>query len=161
MTPSASPAVLDASVAAFMRYFLVHINPVLHRTRYRGRNYSEYEIIVCMALHVVGPARPGDLSRGLSIEKATMTSLLRRLRELQLIERRDKPGDERSYLVASTPAGGEFVRHLEAQRRRGFRRLFGAMAPDDLAAAAKGLDLITAYLRAKEEENALASHAAR
>ena len=95
--------------------------------------------------------RPGDLSRGLSVEKATMTSVLRRLRDLQLIERRDIPGDERSYLVALAPAGREFIRHLEAQRRRGFERLFGAMAPADAAVAAKGLDLITSYLRAMEE----------
>ena len=44
---------LDASLVAFMRYFLVHINPILHRTTYRGRAYSEYEIIVVMAVSVV------------------------------------------------------------------------------------------------------------
>jgi DNA-binding MarR family transcriptional regulator len=155
MTGSTSPAVLDRSVYAFMRYFIAHINPVLHRTRYRDRNFTEHEIIVTMALHVVGPARPSDLCRGLSVEKATMTSVLRRLRDLQFIERRDIPGDERSYLVALTPAGGEFIQHLEAQRHRGFERLFGAMAPEDLAAAAKGLDLITSYLKKREEENGM------
>jgi DNA-binding MarR family transcriptional regulator len=150
---TASPALLDASVTAFMRYFIAHINPVLHRTRYGDRSYTEHEIIVTMALHVVGPTRPSDLSRGLSIEKATMTSVLRRLRDLQLIERRDIPGDERSYLVALTPAGRDFVRHLEAQRRRGFERLFGAMAADEIAAAVKGIDLITGYLRKMEQDN--------
>ncbi len=155
MTESAAAALLDQSVAAFMRYFLAHINPILHRTRYGDRSYTEHEIIVTMALHVVGPTRPGDLSRGFSVEKATMTSVLRRLRDLQLIERRDIPGDERSYLVALTPAGRGFVRHLEAQRRRGFERLFGAMAPDDAAVAAKGFDLITSYLKKAEEENGL------
>jgi DNA-binding MarR family transcriptional regulator len=82
-----------------------------------------------------------------------MTSVLRRLRNLQLIERRDIPGDERSYLVAQTPAGRAFVQHLEEQRRRGFERLFGAMAPEDAAAAAKGVDLITGYLRKMEQNN--------
>jgi DNA-binding MarR family transcriptional regulator len=153
MAEPASAALLDQSVAAFMRYFLAHINPILHRTRYGGRSYSELEIIVSMALHVGGPTRPGDLSRGLSIEKGTMTSVLRRLRNLQLIERRDIPGDERSYLVAQTPAGRAFVQHLEEQRRRGFERLFGAMAPEDAAAAAKGVDLITGYLRKMEQNN--------
>jgi len=155
MTEPASPALLDRSVYAFMRYFIAHINPVLHRTRYGDRNFTEHEIIVTMALHVVGPARPSDLSRGLSVEKATMTSVLRRLRELQFIERRDIPGDERSYLVALAPAGRAFVRHLDEQRRRGFERLFGAMAPDAAAAAAKGLDLITGYLKKMEEDNGM------
>jgi DNA-binding MarR family transcriptional regulator len=146
-------AALDQSVAAFMRYFLAHINPILHRTRYGGRSYSELEIIVTMALSVVGPTRPGGLSRGLSIEKGTMTSVLRRLRDLRLIERRDVPGDERGYLVALTPAGRDLVRHLEAQRRRGFERLFAAMAPDDVAAAVKGVDLITGYLKKMEQDD--------
>ena len=156
-----SNALLDQSITAFMRYFIAHINPILHRTRHCGRSYSEHEIIVTMALHVVGPTRPTGLSRGLSVEKGTMTSVLRRLRDLQLIERRDIPGDERSYLVALTPAGRDFVRHLEAQRRRGFERLFAAMAPDDVAAAVKGVDLITGYLRKTEEDNAVGSQTPR
>jgi DNA-binding MarR family transcriptional regulator len=153
MNDPASAAALDQSVAAFMRYFIAYINPILHRTRHGGRSYSELEIIVTMALHVVGPMRPGGLSRGLSIEKGTMTSVLRRLRDLRLIERREIPGDERSYLVALTPAGRDFIRHLEAQRRRGFERLFAAMPADDIAAAAKGVDLITGYLRKMEQDN--------
>ena len=159
MTGPASAALLDQSVTAFMRYFIAHINPILHRTRYGGRSYSEHEIIVTMALSVVGPMRPSGLSRGLSIEKGSMTSVLRRLRDLQLIERRDIPGDERSYLVALTPAGRDFVGHLEAQRRRGFERLFAAMAPDDAVAAAKGVDLITGYLRKMEEDNGMGPQA--
>ena len=147
------PALLDQSVTAFMRYFLAHINPILHRTQYGGRSYSELEIIVTMALNVVGPMRPGGLSRGLSIEKGTMTSVLRRLRDLRLIERSEISGDERSYLVALTPAGRDFIRHLEAQRRRGFERLFAAMPADEIAAAAKGVDLITGYLRKMEQDN--------
>ena len=159
MTEPASAALLDHSVTAFMRYFIAHINPILHRTRYGDRSFTEHEIIVTMALHVVGPMRPGDLSRGLCIEKATMTSVLRRLRDLQLIERRDVPGDERSYLVALTPAGRDFVGHLEAQRRRGFERLFAAMPPQDAAAAAKGLDLIASYLKRMEAENGMGPQA--
>ena len=156
MTESVSAAaVLDQSVVGFMRYFIAHINPVLHRTRYGDRSFTEHEIIVTMALHVVGPTRPSELSRGLSVEKATMTSVLRRLRALQIIERRDIPGDERSYLVALAPAGRAFVRHLDDQRRRGFERLFGAMAPDAAVVAAKGLDMIASYLKKMEEENGM------
>ena len=161
MTRPTSTALLDQSVTAFMRYFIAHINPILHRTRHGGRSYSELEIIVTMALKVIGPTRPGVLSRGLSIEKGTMTSVVRRLRELRLIERREIAGDARSYLVALTPAGRQFIRHLEAQRRRGFERLFGAMPTDQIVAAAKGVDLITAYLKKMEQDNDVGSQTAR
>jgi DNA-binding MarR family transcriptional regulator len=142
---------LDASLDRFMRYFLVHINPILHRTEYRGRSYSEYEIIVVMALGHVGPTRPIGLSRGLRIEKGTLTSLIRRLRELGLVTKRTIPGDERSYLVALTAAGRTFKQHLDRQRHREMAALFAAMDPEQIAAAAHGFDLMSAYLGNVEE----------
>jgi DNA-binding MarR family transcriptional regulator len=144
---------LDDSLDRFMRYFLVHINPILHRTEYRGRSYSEYEIIVVMALGVVGHTRPVDLSRALRIEKGTLTSLIRRLRELGLVARRAIPGDERSYLVALTAAGRKFRTHLEDQRHREMKALFAAMDDEEIAAAARGFDLLTAYLKSVEENH--------
>lgn len=144
-------AILDASLVAFMRYFLVHINPILHRTEYRGRSYSEYEIIVVMALGVAGAQRPVGLSRALRIEKGTLTTVLRRLRELGLAVKQAISGDERSYLVALTPGGRKFIDHLNKQRAREMGALFAAMDAGELAAAARGFDLLTAYLKSVEE----------
>ena len=161
MTHPATPDLLDRSIANFMRYFLVHLNPILHRAEYGGRRFSDYEVIVAMALHVVGQMRPSDLSRGLSIEKGSLTSVLKRLRLLGLIERRDSPGDERSYRVELTPAGRTFVNHLEGQRNAGFAALFSAMPPDDLAAAAAGIDLISNYLKNWEENHGMGPQTTR
>ncbi len=151
--PTAAIPRFDASLDQFMRYFLVHINPVLHRATYKGRSYSEYEIIVVMALGRVGPARPVDLSRGLAIEKGSLTSIIRRLTALSLIEKRAIPGDERSYLVALTRVGFAFRRHLETQRRRAFAALFADMDATELAEAAHGFDLLSAYLQAREHKD--------
>ncbi len=137
-----------------MRYFIVHVNPVLHRTRFRGRTYSEHEIVVTMALHVVGPQRPGELSRGLGIDKGTLTSVIRRLDEAGTVRRRPVDGDARGYLVSLTAGGTALVDHLAEQRRRGFRELFAGMDPDEVDAAAHGLDLMTAYLSDLEADRA-------
>lgn len=145
---------LDRSISGFMRYFLVHINPILHRTEFEGRSYSDYEIVVCMALNLDGSMRPIDLSRGLSLNKGSLTSVLRRLRELDLIRRLDIPGDERSYRVALTARGERFVRRLEEQRLRMFRQLFDDMTPEHIVATARGFDLISAYLKRVEERDA-------
>ncbi|UIJ83231.1 MarR family transcriptional regulator [Rhizobium leguminosarum] len=145
---------LDRSISGFMRYFLVYINPILHRTEFEGRSYSDYEIVVCMALNFDGSMRPIDLSRGLSLNKGSLTSVLRRLRELDLIRRLDIPGDERSYRVALTAKGDRFVRHLEEQRRRMFRQLFDDMTPEHIAATARGFNLVSAYLNGVEERDA-------
>ena len=141
---------LDASLDRFMRYFLVHINPILHRTEYRGRSYSEYEIIVVMALGLVGSTRPVDLSRALSIEKGTMTSLIRRLRGLGLVEARHR----RRRAQLSGGADGcrtEVQAASEEQRHRELRALFAAMDGEEIVAAARGFDLLSAYLKSVEE----------
>ncbi len=96
---------LEQSIVFLMRYFVVHINPILHRTSYQGRSFSEYEIIVPMALSLMGAMRPTDLSRDLCIEKGSMTSILKRLRDMGLIERVEIPNNERSYRVRLTEAG--------------------------------------------------------
>ncbi|MCW0001823.1 MarR family transcriptional regulator [Pararhizobium sp. YC-54] len=145
---------LDRSISGFMRYFFVHINPILHRTEFEGRSYSDYEIIVCMALNSDGSMRPIDISRGLRLNKGSLTSVLRRLKELELIRRLDIPGDERSYRVALTAKGVQFVRHLEEQRLRMFRQLFDNMTSKDIGATARGFDLISSYLKAVEERDA-------
>ncbi len=144
---------LDASLDRFMRYFLVHINPILHRTTYRGRSYSEYEIIVAMAVSVVGPLRPVDLNRGLRIEKGTLTSVIRRLGGLGLMAKRAIPGDERSYRVALTPAGRRFIRHLKRQRLGALQSLFAGMDGEAVAAATRGFDLLAGYLKSVEEDH--------
>ena len=100
---------LEQSIVFLMRYFVVHINPILHRTSYQGRSFSEYEIIVPMALSLMGAMRPTDLSRDLCIEKGSMTSILKRLREMGLIERVEIPNNERSYQVRLTEAGFTFI----------------------------------------------------
>ncbi|MGR9193196.1 MarR family transcriptional regulator [Rhizobium leguminosarum] len=149
-----APDLLDRSIGAFMRYFQVHINPILHRVEFEGRTFSDYEIVVCMALNLEGTMRPMDLSRDLSLNKGSLTSVLRRLRALDLIRRLDIPGNERSYRVALTDRGERFVRHLKEYRLTMFRQLFADMAPEDIAATARGFDLISAYLEGVEEKHA-------
>lgn len=142
---------LDQSFAAFMKYYFVFLNPVLHRAVYRGRSYSDNQIVVIMALHGYGPQRPTDLSRGLSLQKGSLTTILRKLREFGLIERLTTPGEERSYQVRVTAAGRAFARHMEAQRQQGFATLFQGMAPDQVRDAARGIELLTGFLRQREE----------
>ena len=146
-------AALEGSFERFMRYFLVHVNPILHRATYLGRSYSEYEIITIMALGLVGPMRPADLSQGLAIEKGTLTTIIRRLTDCGHLERRPVSGDRRSYQVALTSDGKALRRYLDTQRRQQFQALFADMAGPDLTAAAHGIDLLTAYLQTKEEAN--------
>jgi len=135
----------------FMRYFLAHVNPILHRADYLGRTYSENEIVVLMALSLCGAMRPTDLAKGLSMQKGSLTPVFRRLRELDLVSRSDIPNNERSYRLELTAEGEAFVRVLDAQRDAGFAALFGGMRSEDLVAATRAIEALTSHLQGVEE----------
>lgn len=144
---------LNDALTDCVRYFLVYVNPVMHRTEFQGRSYSESECILCLALSVIGPMRPSGLNRALRIEKGTLTSVIRRLCELGLIERTAVVGDQRGYQVSLTETGQGLIRHLTEQRRSGFRELFAAIPATDADAVARGINLLTTHFRDWEEEH--------
>ena len=39
---------LNDALTDCVRYFLVYVNPVMHRTEFQGRSYSESECILCL-----------------------------------------------------------------------------------------------------------------
>ncbi|MDQ7993076.1 MAG: MarR family transcriptional regulator [Propionicimonas sp.] len=150
MPETSQPA--DALVAAvhdFMPGFIVQLNPLLHRTRYQDRSFSELEVIVVLGLAMAGPMRPGRLSHDLGVEKGSLTSVIRRLEGLGLVERHEAAGDARGYFISLTSQGAALVEHLAEQRTRGFRALFAGMPPDEVDAAVRGLEVLTRHLRAR------------
>ncbi|MDV7143357.1 MarR family transcriptional regulator [Tropicimonas sp. TH_r6] len=148
---------LDRSVAEFMRHVPVHLAPILLRAEYRGRLLPESEVMVVMMLAEDGPLSPTAISRGLNMQKGSLTSVLKRLEGLDLIRRRDNPEDDRSYIAQLTREGEDFARQVEAQRRNGLHALFGPMGARNSRAAITGLDTISAHFR-KLEEKTMTNH---
>jgi DNA-binding MarR family transcriptional regulator len=143
---------LDRNMDAFMLFFRIHIDPILHRTRFQGRGFLESEIKVATVLAQREELSPTQLSRHLNMQKGSLTSVLRRLERLGFVMRRDMARGGRRYLVRLTPAGQAFAEHLARQRRRGLDALFSTMPPERIAEAAHGLGLIAEHLEMLEEE---------
>ncbi|RYH08501.1 MarR family winged helix-turn-helix transcriptional regulator [Tropicimonas sp. IMCC6043] len=143
---------LGRSLSEFLRHLPVHIAPLLYSAEFGGRRLLESEVMVVMALAEDGPLSPTRISRGLNMQKGSLTAVLRRLEDLGLLGRRDIPEDERSYRVELTPAGAALATHITERRRQGLRETFARLAPDDSLAASQGLDLLSAHFRKLEEE---------
>ncbi len=143
---------LDRSVAEFMRHVPVHLAPILLRAEFRGRLLPESEVMVVMMLAEDGPLSPTAISRGLNMQKGSLTSVLKRLEGLDLIRRRDNPDDERSYIAQLTREGEDLAGRIAEQRHKGLLALFGSMSPRDDRAASTGLDTISAHFRKLEEK---------
>jgi DNA-binding MarR family transcriptional regulator len=146
---------LSDAIWQFTRYYLAHINHILHRVTYRGRRLSENQAISLIALGVVGPLTPGEISKVIDTPKGSLTLILRGLCE-QGLARRVEPGvDRRSYQLELTPEGRRFVRFAAHQRDTGLGELFRDMAPRDARDAARGLRLVADHLRDLEKRDAL------
>ena len=63
-----------------------------------------------------GPVTPSDLASCERVQRPTITRVLARLAELELIERSADPADGRSSLVSITPAGRELLSDLRTRR---------------------------------------------
>ena len=130
----------------FMRPFLVRINPILHGTIWQGKRFTENHIIVMMAVRLTSPLSPSELSRALKMQKGSLTTIIRNLCQSGMIERQDTPGDDRSYRLVITPTCLDFVDHMAAQRRAGFRQLFAEMPEVQCQQLVSALDTLTDYL---------------
>lgn len=152
---------LGRSLTGFMRHVPVHLAPLLYRAEFRGRLLLESEVMVVMALAEDGPLSPTRISRGLNMQKGSLTSVLRRLEQLGLVRRRENREDERSYLVDLTSSGNGLAKDVAERRGQALREAFGRLAPADGLAASQGLDLLSAHFRKLEEETMTEAKAAR
>ena len=131
----------------FMRPFLVRgVKSILYGSVWREKRFTENHIIAMMAGNLVGPLSPSELSRAFSLQKVSLTTIIRWLCQSGMIERRDTPGDERSYRLVITSTGVDFVGHMAAQRRAGFRQLFVGLPETQCRQVVSALDTLVDYL---------------
>lgn len=57
-------------------------------------------------------AHQAEIARACRIEAATLTSLLNRMEEHSLLERRTQPGDRRSFFIFLTPKGAALAQQV-------------------------------------------------
>ncbi len=149
---------LGRGVARFMLHVPSHLDPILYRTEFGGRDFLSSEISVVMLLSVRGALSPTDIARALNMQKGSLSSVLKRLERRSLIARRRKAGDDRSYIIALAPEGAALVAHMQAQRQRGLGALFAALPDEEANSAAEGLKVISDYLETLEDETMADTH---
>lgn len=140
-------SILFETIMDLMPQFVLHVDPIVHRSRYRGMRLSENHIKVMMLLHHAGEASPGFITHHLNIQKGSLTAVLRNLRSKGFVSRKSMDGDERSYKVCITTEGEEFVTWHLAECEKKLGHVFGRMDHRDRRQVSRGLDVLTKYLR--------------
>lgn len=100
-------------------------------SRQRGVEPSEGHLLSYTTLY--GPCPVSQLSRVFGHKPSTLTSMLDRLEERGLLERRPNPDDRRSILVSTTRRGAEVATELRAILEDMEERIYGRISARDFA----------------------------
>lgn len=99
-------------------------------------SFARYEALVLLTFSSRGSLPLGKMGERLQVHPTSVTSIVKRLAEQGLVERRRHPDDGRAVLAEITPAGRDLV---ERATRDLVESDFGltALAPSDLAAVSE------------------------
>lgn len=102
------------------------------------------------ALNELGPTRVSDLAEWQRVSQPTMTTLLRRMEQHGLVERRPDPADGRASLVSMTGDGRAQFRRFRAQALELTGPAWDRLTEADRAALSRAADLLQALLEQPE-----------
>lgn len=118
-------------------------------------SYVQFQLLARLGDTADGRSRMTDLADGVVYSRSGLTYQVQSLEERGLLTRSPSPDDERSTIVAITPAGREvlatvFPGHIEAVRAL----LFAPLSNDDASDLARILGSVSSHLRAAPPRSA-------
>jgi DNA-binding MarR family transcriptional regulator len=87
-------------------------------------------------------ARMGQLAATLGVTLPTVTGIVDRLVEHELVRRDEDPADRRSVVARLAPGGAELMDRLRSRGRADFASTLERLGTDDLRLVARALDLL-------------------
>ena len=114
-----------------------------------GLTEAQFNVLFAL-LHKGREITQTELGKRLVVTRATITSVLDKLEEKGLVERRDVPGNRRIYHVGLTSAGRALVEKVEPQYREGVHRAMADLSDEecrDLIARLERVRMTTAAVK--------------
>ena len=93
-----------------------------------------------------GQMTPSELASCERVQRPTITRVLIRLDELELIARVADPADGRSTLISATPAGLALLRELRTRRDAFLAERLNRLSPEERATLDRASDLLERLL---------------
>ena len=106
----------------------------------RRLNFSALSVL--HTLHRRGPLRLTDLLATEQLKQPALTSLVAKLQQDGLVQRRPDPADGRASLLSLTSTGQELVRSRHTNRVTKLTALVEQLTPDERAVLAGSIDVL-------------------
>ncbi len=104
----------ETELAAHLRLALARVARRLRQEASSDLSPSLTSALASIELH--GPLTPTELAACERVQRPTVTRVLARLMEMELIDRAAAPGDGRSTLISISDAGRELLRQVRTRK---------------------------------------------
>ncbi|MFG1624847.1 MarR family transcriptional regulator [Kribbella sp. NPDC049227] len=126
-------------------------NPIFIRLpSVRRFNFSTLSVLHTLARN--GPLRLTDLLATEQLKQPALTSLVTKLEQDGLLQRRPDPNDGRAMLLSLTRAGRQVVRSRHAERVTKLSRLVDRLTPEERDVLASSIDVLNRLTEIAAEE---------
>ena len=143
--PDVSNQLLEKALAGYRE--LVERLSAVHQPAFPESSVTMAQMRVLMLLSVVGEARMSDLWPKLGISLSSLSSLVERLVEADLAQRREDERDRRNVLVSLTPAGAEVLDNLQELGVRHLHELLALLDETGLRKVNETIELLVGAAR--------------
>ena len=116
------------------------------------RRFNFSTLSVLHTLDRNGPSRLTDLLPTEQLKQPALTSLVAKLEQDGLLQRRPDPTDGRATLISLTRAGRQIVRARHANRVARLTALIDRLTPEERAVLAGSVDVLTRLTEIAAEE---------
>jgi DNA-binding MarR family transcriptional regulator len=133
---------VDRVVAGYQQ--LVHVLSAGRTPEFPDSGLTMAQMKVLMLLSVGGETRMSDLAPRLGISLSTLSSLVEKLVESSLAQRRDDPRDRRNVLVSLSAQGESLLDTFQELGIKHLRELLSQLDDEGLSTVNRAVDLLVA-----------------
>ncbi|HEY0485928.1 MAG TPA: MarR family transcriptional regulator [Mycobacteriales bacterium] len=133
---------MDTELAAELRGAVVRFSRRLRRERPEYALLSMSHLSALASLYKAGALSPRELASVERVQPPSMTRIVVRLQELELVERSPHPTDRRQAVLALTPKGRDLVAENRRRREAWLARRLDDLAPDERETLRKAAALL-------------------
>jgi DNA-binding MarR family transcriptional regulator len=139
---------IDAALASRLRLVVMRLYRRLRRQG--GGDLTPSQASALSSVDRLGPMTLGELSAAEGVRPPTLTKIVAALEEQGLVARQTDPRDRRVARVAATPAGAALLARARSTTDAYLASRLAALPPEDVAALARGVELLEQLLEADE-----------
>jgi DNA-binding MarR family transcriptional regulator len=122
--------VTSAQLAGMLRDAITRLNRRVRQTRPVG-DLTATQLNALASLELAGAMTPRELADVERVRPPTMTKIVAKLEERQLVQRTPHPTDRRQVILAATPAGRTMLAQFERAREEWLARRLAELTADE------------------------------